>query len=1008
MKKLLTKLSAFVVAVALILSSMTTVFAKSISDYFTVTGEIKLGETKTVTIEDAINENGHKNYVYYKFVPAETDQYTLAFNQDDDEFDIGFDLLDVNFSQLSSSTQYHSGVETQVFYAKQGKTYYFALYISNEKDNSTFSIKLDKLVSNTANVLSVGDSKTVNVPTADKGIFYKFTPTESGFYEIVSEGADEDLDPYATLYDSKLNEINYDDDSLGGNNFNLKFNAVAGKTYYVKFSAHYANSTYKVNVNKFNTDGFTEIKSGDTKTFDIKNKREVLYYTFTPIESGIYKLSSDSGDNADKTDPRVFLYDSNFKFLDDCDDTDESYDFQLEFTAIAGETYYIGVCGREVGTKFNFTLEHIKYDEIKSGDTKSVCEETSNKEIYYKFTPTESGLYKLSSDCGNGNSDVIDPIVILYDKALNFITYDDNSNGTCDFELVFNAIAGETYYIVVYCRKDSAKFDFTLESLTVGELKLGENQNVNIQSSKNTHYKFTPAETGCYVATSDCGNDVNDIDPYVYLYDENFEQLDSNDDRDEEDYEFELAYELEAGKTYYYEVNAQYDDVQFKFSIQKHYCFTHQPTSAEPYATFGWNAAEDYQWYSVSLPETEITDKNSTPLEIDGSKSIYSQTDGWTTDSSTYYWYLFSLDLKEGEKISFETNGYFYDAVIGTMTDYNVDGVSYDGSSLYELTAPKTDTYFFAIYQPETNLKVKVYKGGLTYNKIDGQNTNILTKYTLGKNYACKVTANSETYTSNAFECKYAIVHQPTENELYVKPNIEDGAKYQWYYAESAEVELTDKNTEAVGDMYDSEPATYDAKTGWSGHRFAYLYNDDGDYYVDSVEGAIFFKVKLKKGDAVKFVFDGEVSAIALANSKLNYNETEYIDNEDTVTITAPADGEYYITAYCDYETTLKAYKTPGYKYTKIDGETSQDLKNAEVGKTYACEVTFADGTTEMSEVVTIPKAENGTSTENKPENKVDTSDKSPATADSCETAVLLLLAAICPFTLAFKSKKKA
>lgn len=1001
MKKLLTKLSAFVVAVALILSSMTTVFAKSISDYFTVTGEIKLGETKTVTIEDAVNDNGHENYVYYKFVPGETDVYTLAFDQDDDDFDIGFELLDANFSMLNNRTTYFTDISSQVFYAKQGKTYYFALYISNEKDNSTFDIKLDKLVSNTANVLKLGESKTVNVQTSGESVFYKFTPAEAGFYEIVSETADDDCDPYATLYDSKFNEINNDDDSLGGYNFSLKLNAVAGKTYYVEFSAYNDNSTYKVNVNKFSTDGFTEIKSGDNKTFDIKKEKETVYYTFTPTESGIYKLSSDSGDNSRIIDPGVLLYDSNFEFLVDCDDADESREFQLEFTAVAGETYYIGVYGREVGTKFNFTLEQIKFDEIKSGDTKSVNAETAYEKIYYKFTPTTSGNYILTSDMGEND---VDPRVKLYDKTLKLIDNNDDANNTYDFELAFNAIAGETYYIAVYDNHYDAQFDFTLKSLTVGELKLGENQNVNIKRSKDTsYYKFTPAETGCYVVTSDCGDDVNDIDPCVYLFDENFEQLGYNHDRDE-DYEFELAYELEAGKTYYYAVNASYDDVQFKFSIQKHYCITHQPTSGEPYVDFGWNAAKDYQWYTVSLPETEITDKNSTPAETEVSISTYSQTDGWTTDSSTYYWYLFTLDLKEGEKISFETDGYFYEASIGITTDSESDYVYYDGNSFYELTAPKTGTYVFAISQPETNLKVKVYKGGLTYNKIDGQNTNTLTKYTLGEYYACKLTANGETYTSNSFECKYAIVHQPTEKELYVKPNIEDGAKYQWYYAESAEVELTDKNTEAVVDMYYTEPATYDATTGWSGHRWAYLENNDGDYYVNSDDGAIFFKVKLKKGDTVKFVFDGEVEAIALASTELNYNETKYIDDEDTVTITAPADGEYYVTAECDYETTLKAYKTTGYKYTKIDGETSQDLKNAEGGKTYACEVTFADGTTEMSDVVTIPKAENGTSTES----KVDTSDKSPATADSCQTAVLLLLAAICPFTLAFKTKKKA
>lgn len=272
MKKLLTKLSAFIVALALIMSSMTTVFAKSIADHFTVTDNIKVGETKTVTIEEYLDVNVIKT-VYYKFVPSETDVYVLNFNKSGN-FGLSCNILSADFTSLD----YKSYSDTYIFYATGGKTYHFSLYVT--ANNSTFSMQLGKLVSNADNVLKSDKTATIS---ADKSgmVYYKFIPTETAFYEIASD-CDGGLDPYATVYDSRFNEINSDDDGSKDYNFSLRFKGIAGKVYYVAFNTYLSDDAYKVTVNKFSVDTFTEIKPNETNVFKINNYEEIVYYAFTP------------------------------------------------------------------------------------------------------------------------------------------------------------------------------------------------------------------------------------------------------------------------------------------------------------------------------------------------------------------------------------------------------------------------------------------------------------------------------------------------------------------------------------------------------------------------------------------------------------------------------------------------------------------------------------------------------------------------------------------------------
>lgn len=66
---------------------------------------------------------------------------------------------------------------------------------------------------------------------------------------------------------------------------------------------------------------------------------------------------------------------------------------------------------------------------------------------------------------------------------------------------------------------------------------------------------FTATESGTYVFYSHLnnGNTGKDLDTYGYLYDENGNQLETEDYSSGGDYyHFYLTYDLEAGKTYYF------------------------------------------------------------------------------------------------------------------------------------------------------------------------------------------------------------------------------------------------------------------------------------------------------------------------------------------------------------------------------------------------------------------------------------------------------------------------
>ena len=165
-------------------------------------------------------------------------------------------------------------------------------------------------------------------------------------------------------------------------------------------------------------------------------------------------------------------------------------------------------------------------------------------------------------------------------------------------------------------------------------IALGETIAVTVPAEGYAECKFTPDEDGTYVVYSDMGE--ADIDPYVYIYDKDDNEIADDDDNDyAETYDFYCIFEAEAGSDYRFIMAAYEDDaVEFDITVSVFGEITHQPTAAEPYVEVTEGADAEYQWYKIGDSFAELTDEYAEPRDNgdygSGEYATYDSENGWT------------------------------------------------------------------------------------------------------------------------------------------------------------------------------------------------------------------------------------------------------------------------------------------------------------------------------------------------------------------------------------------
>ncbi len=453
--------------------------------------------------------------------------------------------------------------------------------------------------------------------------------------------------------------------------------------------------------------------------------------------------------------------------------------------------------------------------------------------------------------------------------------------------------------------------------------------------------KFIPAESGTYVICSDNGGDDENIDPYVNIYDSNGDLITASDD-DGQSYNFCCFFDAEAGEKYLIKLCSYNSDVEYDYTV-KHIDFTHQPTADEPYVEINWDRISAYQWYSVKDILTEVTDVNGEAYSYENATAAYDSENGWTAilDEAGYYSSA-TFALSEGDKVAveFAKGGFkdfgFWDWSIGENGGGCFEN---DGALTYEVEIEADGVYTFYTMSPVAH---KIYLISDTiYTAIDGETDAALKNLKVGTEYCCQVTLeNGEVLESDRFEYAYKIIHQPTEKESYVELNDDIDAKYQWYSVKDLCAEITDENAE--GRYADGEEqAAYHAEDGWTGAQYS------------DTDQTNFFALELEAGQQISMTLNEEVTHLGIISYNGNSGLWADLQANETVYFTATADDTYKVFAQCSTGARLRAYIIE-YEYTMIDGETDALYAPSEDGL-YACEVTFADGTTEMSDMFKGP-----------------------------------------------------
>lgn len=473
--------------------------------------------------------------------------------------------------------------------------------------------------------LTFGETVTVELDLGESK-WYQFTPKTDRTY-VFSSSDDVNVDPVAILYDSSMTLIAEDDDDNDAN-FKITAQLVAGETYYLKAFEHDGDNTgsYSLTVGVTQpTDMFFDIlaiesfvgesytieatvypegtdstltwkssdesvatvdengkvtflKDGEVKitaetvnkltddcyftvypifdTMEFGTEYEVvyqdeespygLYYKFTPTETACYAIYSYDivSDTEDKdVDPRIWLYDAYYNeggYSDDGNDVN----FRLAVSLEAGETYYLKIelYDKDARGSIKVNMEKIPLPESVSIDCGDIIlDEGGCMDIYVTYSP----LNAYQVDYTVESSD--ETVVKIEGKTV---------------------VAVEGGEATVTVTSENGKTDsIKVTVIDASEIELDREYALEcIESERGNYmrYSYTPAVSGIYTIKT-TGSTGEGFTAEVVIRDA-LNQLRYNG---EETDSFILSYALEAGTTYYYEVNLTGEAGSINFMLTK-------------------------------------------------------------------------------------------------------------------------------------------------------------------------------------------------------------------------------------------------------------------------------------------------------------------------------------------------------------------------------------------------------------------------------------------------------
>ena len=607
-----------------------------------------------------------------------------------------------------------------------GATYYYETCWSDSYASGDMEVTLEKYA---PPVISEG-THTVHIGAGER-ITYSFTPVESGLY-VFSNNADQYSNVY--LYDSGYG---YLQDDYGYPNFWLVTSLEAGVTYYYEICWYDSSVSgdMEVTLEKYAPPVISE--GMRTDHFD---EGERPAYSFTPRESGLYVFHGNFSLGG-----YVDLYDSGHANLQ----SEWSYsNFWLLANLEAGTTYYYEVrwYDSSISGDMEVTLE--KYAPPVISEGMRTVHSGEGERAAFSFTPGESGLYVF-----HGNSDQ-DSHAFLYDSNHDFLKYAYVSS---TYWLVENLEAGTTYYYETWWDDSSASGDMEVMLEKYAPIEISEGTyTVHIGAGERAAFSFTPVESGLYVFQSNGDNGSH------------AEMYDSSHDYAWFDYyglpNFRLAVDLEAGETYYYEIEWSYHTASGDMEVTLE-------TSDSSYTGFKQENSRLY-WYENGIRQGDHGDPKNIwngQYGVERGREIYDpETNGWYWLDTGYggavardceLWLPYILQDEEpgstdGKWVRYDKDGhriggwytndygtYYYDLATGAMLrgEHDIDGVTY---FFDEISGVLIHTPLEIIVQPQS---LKVSKGEKAEVSVEATGDGLTYQWYLKNRTATKFTKSSVT-----------------------------------------------------------------------------------------------------------------------------------------------------------------------------------------------------------------------------------------------------------------------
>lgn len=197
-----------------------------------------------------------KEYRYYKFTPAKTNNYVIESISNMDTYGYVYDSAGNVVASNDDGNSKGESDNNRDFYIKHklvaGQTYYIGIraYSSTAVGNYNVKISYWDDYGNTVNqAFNIGNKEKIDGEINFEGDvdFFAFIPSETGTYTIESDST---FDLYGYLYNNG-NEIAKNDDGNGkglstnNRDFYIKYNLIAGNKYYIKVKAYSQNLTGK-------------------------------------------------------------------------------------------------------------------------------------------------------------------------------------------------------------------------------------------------------------------------------------------------------------------------------------------------------------------------------------------------------------------------------------------------------------------------------------------------------------------------------------------------------------------------------------------------------------------------------------------------------------------------------------------------------------------------------------------------------------------------------------------